>query len=156
VNQDTTVEGAQTAPIDGIDDPAITTYGRIIEVARRLDREFGASYSAAGLPDAHFEVLLRLGRPPDEQMTMSELASQLGITTGGATRLVDRVAADGFVERRACSYDRRISYVGFTSAGRDKLAEILAVHREDLRRELSDRLRPDEIAALDAILDRLR
>lgn len=150
-------DGATHRRVDGVDDPLITSYGRLVEVARRLDRTFAASVcDATGLPDTHFEVLLRLGRSPGEQLTMSALAAQLGVTSGGATRLVDRVAAVGLVERRACATDRRVSYVGLTERGREQLAAALDVHRGDLQHELGARLRPSELATLDRILDRLR
>jgi MarR family transcriptional regulator, 2-MHQ and catechol-resistance regulon repressor len=144
-------------PVPGTDDPAIATFGRLVEVVRQLGVEFHGSIAAAtGLPAAHFEVLLRLGRSPGDQLRMSELASQLGVTSGGATRLVDRVAAGGLVERRACVDDRRVHHVRLTEDGRQQLERALAVHREDLARELTSRLDPDTRAQLDRILDVLR
>ncbi|MTV25219.1 MarR family transcriptional regulator [Nitriliruptoraceae bacterium ZYF776] len=143
--------------VPGVDDEAITTFGRLVEVTRRLERVFHATIAqATGLPGSHFELLLRLGRTPGEQLTSSALAAQLAVTSGGATRLVDRVAAQGLVERRSCTEDRRLSYVALTAAGREVLERALEVHRVDLHRELTDRLTADEVARLDATLDRLR
>jgi DNA-binding MarR family transcriptional regulator len=149
--------GDDRPPVPGVDDPAITTYGRLVEVVRRLDEVFAASITGgAGLPMGHFEVLLRLGRSTGDQLTMSELARQLGMTSGGATRLIDRVAAAGLVERRACTEDRRVHHVRLTADGRDRLATALARHREDLARELTGRLDARARDQLDTILDRLR
>ncbi len=145
------------SPVPGTDDPAIGTYGRLHEVTRRLQRVFDRTINDGfGIPRPRFELLLRLGRTPGEELTMSELADQLGITSGGATRLVDRVAADGLVGRRACTSDRRVQHVGLTDAGRDLLGRVLEQHRADLERELSSRLDPDAQRQLDALLDRLR
>jgi MarR family transcriptional regulator, 2-MHQ and catechol-resistance regulon repressor len=144
-------------PVAGSDDPAIGTYGRLVEVARRLERTFSRSIAAAtGLPDAQFELLLRLGRSPGDELTMSDLARQLGVAAGGATRLVDRVLLAGLVERRGCPTDRRVHHVRLTTEGRDTLAAALAIHRRDLARELTDRLDADERAELERLLDRLR
>jgi MarR family transcriptional regulator, 2-MHQ and catechol-resistance regulon repressor len=149
--------GTDRPPVPGTDDPAISTYGRLVEVVRRLDAVFGHTIQqVAGMPAPRFELLLRLGRSPGEELTMSELAEQLGVTSGGATRLVDRVAADGLVERRACSSDRRVHHVRLTELGRDRLAEALAAHREDLARELTARLDDPSRQQLDALLDLLR
>lgn len=145
------------APVAGIDDPAITTFGRLVEVVRRLDGVFTATITGrTGLPMAHFEVLLRLGRSPGESLTMSELARQLGVTSGGATRLVDRVSAAGLVERRSCTSDRRVHHVRLTAAGHDRLAEALELHRQDLADELTARLDDTDRSHLDRLLDRLR
>lgn len=149
--------GPDRPPLPGTDDPAITSYGRLFEVGRRLERIFARTIvDRAGMPYPRFELLLRLARTPGEQLTMSELADQLGVTSGGATRLVDKVAADGLVARRACSEDRRVSHVALTETGREVIGEVLTWHRADLARELTDRLEPDEQAELDRLLDKLR
>ena len=144
-------------PLEGVQDPAIGTFGRLLEVTRRLEAMFSRTLQEqVGLPWARFELLLRLGRTAGEELTMSALAAQLGVTSGGATRLVDRVAADGFVERRACSTDRRVSYVRLTEEGRRCLAHAVELHRADLARELVARLDEDERAQLDALLEHVR
>jgi MarR family transcriptional regulator, 2-MHQ and catechol-resistance regulon repressor len=149
--------GADRPPLEGVDDPAISTYGRLVEVVRRLDATVGRTIrEVGGLPAPRFELLLRLARSPGEELTMSELGIQLGVTSGGATRLVDRVAADGLVERRPCSNDRRVHHVRLTEAGRERLAAVLPAHREDLARELTSRLDAETTTQLEAILDLLR
>lgn len=148
---------ANLVPVPGTDDPVISTYGRLVEVLRRLDRTFAATLTERfDLPVAQFEVLLRLGRSPGDELTMSELAHQLGVTAGGATRLVDRVLRHGWIVRRACTNDRRVQHVRLTRAGREVLTEALAAHRHDLARELTRRLDRGQRAALDDILDALR
>ena len=143
--------------VAGLDDPGISTYGRLLETVRRLDRVFHRTITEhCGMPGPRFELLLRVARSPNEQLTISALADQLGVTPGGATRLVDRVAADGLVQRRACAEDRRVQFVCLTDAGRTRLDEVLRLHREDLARELTDRLDPATRQQLDAILDVLR
>lgn len=153
----TTCPGTDRPPLRGIDDPAITTYGRLLEVTRRLERTFARTITErCGMPGPRFELLLRLARSPGEQLTMSELADQLGVTSGGATRLVDRVAEDGLVTRRGCSTDRRVHHVALTDAGRRILEEVLDEHRADLARELHARLAAPERDHLDELLDLLR
>lgn len=153
----TSCRGPDRPPIAGVDDPAITTYGRLLEVARRLETAFARTITeCAGMPGPRFELLLRLARTPGEQLTMSALAVQLGVTSGGATRLVDKVAADGLVQRTACSEDRRVHHVLLTDAGRERLAAVLDDHRADLARELTSRLTDRQRAQLDDLLDHLR
>lgn len=144
-------------PVPGTDDDAISSYGRLVEVVRDLDRTFaGSLMQAMDLPMSQFEVLLRLGRTPGDELTMSELAQQLGVTAGGATRLVDRVLQAGWVARRACTSDRRVQHVRLTEVGRGVLQRALRTHRHDLARRLTSRLSSQERAQLDALLDRLR
>jgi MarR family 2-MHQ and catechol resistance regulon transcriptional repressor len=137
-------------------DALITTFGRLVEVQGRLERRLGADLEArCGLPHAWFEVLVRLARSEDGRLTMGNLAEQVTLTTGGVTRLVDRMDAAGYVERLPCPTDRRVAYAAITKAGRKKLAEASEVHGANLREvftEFSDR----ELTVLDRLLDRLR
>ena len=144
------------APISISDDALITTFGRLIEVHGRLERRLGAELEArCDLPLAWFEVLVRLGRSEGGQLTMGALAEQVTLTTGGVTRLVDRMEAAGYVARLPCPTDRRVAYAAITKAGRRKLADASEVHGANLREtfaEFSDR----ELTVLDRLLDRLR
>ncbi len=78
-----------------------------------------------------FEALFRLERAGGE-MTMGDLAAELALTSGGVTRLVDRLGEEGFAERRSCPEDRRVQYATITGAGRTKFAEAMEVHLFDL------------------------
>ena len=143
-------------PISPDDDLLITTFGRLVEVHGRLERILGADLEArVGLPHAWFEVLVRLSRSERGQLTMGAVAEQVTLTSGGVTRLVDRMEAAGLVGRLPCRTDRRVSYAGITAAGRAKLEEASAVHAANLR-AVFDGFSPTDRAQLDALLDRLR
>jgi DNA-binding MarR family transcriptional regulator len=139
------------------DDERIRGFGLLHEAHRRLDRAFNCSLEqACGISGPFFEVLLRVGRSPGGRLNMSELAQQLGLTSGGTTRLVDRMVAARLVERESCPSDRRVQWVVLSDTGERKLDEALAIHLDDLQRELFDRLEPGEIAVLERALDKLR
>jgi MarR family transcriptional regulator, 2-MHQ and catechol-resistance regulon repressor len=139
------------------DDERIRTYGLLHEAHRRLDRAFNGSLERqCGISGPFFEVLLRIGRSPGGRLTMSDLAMQLGLTSGGTTRLVDRVVAAGLVERQACPSDRRVQWVVLSATGERKLDEALAIHLQDLQHEVVDRLQPAELEVLERALDKLR
>jgi DNA-binding MarR family transcriptional regulator len=145
---------AERAPRD---DERIRTFGLLHEAYRRLDRAFNCSLEQqCGISGPFFEVLLRIGRSPGGRLTMSDLAAQLGLTSGGTTRLVDRVVAAGLVERVACPSDRRVQWVVLSETGDRKLDEGLGIHLQDLQRELVDRLDPAELEVLERALDKLR
>ena len=143
-------------PISASDDALITTFGRLVEVQGRLERRLGGDLEArVGLPHAWFEVLVRLSRSAEGQLTMGVLAEQVTLTTGGVTRLVDRMEAAGLVERLPCRTDRRVAYAAITGAGRAKLEEAAEVHAVNLR-AVFDGFSAKDLATLDTLLDRLR
>ncbi len=138
------------------DDFRIHTFGVFLEALNRLNHLFDHSLKEkAGISQSWFEALLRVSRSGG-QMTMGELADQVALTSGGVTRLVDRLAEEGLVERRACESDRRVQYVAITDSGTAKLDEAVDIHLQDLDRELTSRLSEQERELLVAVMERLR
>jgi DNA-binding MarR family transcriptional regulator len=141
---------------DPVDDRLISTFGRLVETYSRLERRLGAALqSEAGLPHIWFEALIRLARSEGGQLTMSALAERIALTTGGITRLVDRMQAAGYVERRPCPTDRRIAHAAVTEAGREALHRAAAVHARNLQ-DVFAGFQDSDLDALDTLLDRLR
>lgn len=143
----------------GIDlsDERIAAYGRLIETQRRLHRLFDRSLQdAAGITIVEYEALLRLARSPESHLTINELGVAMGLTSGGATRLVDRLEKRGLVERISCPSDRRVSWASLTEEGRDKLGEATAVHVADLDEHFVSRVEPGQLEMLRDVLRSLR
>jgi MarR family transcriptional regulator for hemolysin len=63
-----------------------------------------------GLSEAKWRTVLHLSRGPAE-MSQAELAERLGVEAPSMARLLDRLAADGWIERRAAANDRRIKTI---------------------------------------------
>ena len=121
-----------------------------------LERRLGPSLEATcGIPSTWFEVLLRLARAEDGQLSMGALAEEVALTTGGITRLLDRMIKAGYVERRPGTTDRRVAFAVLTPAGREKIEEAAAVHAHDLQ-EIFAVFSSPERGTLDDLLDRLR
>ncbi len=118
----------------------------------QLDRELEAEH---GLPLSAYEVLMYLGDADGERLRMGELADRLLLSRSGITRLVDRLARQGLIERRRCADDGRGYYAELTRAGRAKLDAARPDHLAGVRRHFLSRLEPGEIDALGAIWERL-
>jgi DNA-binding MarR family transcriptional regulator len=142
--------------MDPIDDRLITTFGRLVEASSQLERRLGPAMQAeTGLQHTWFEVLIRLARSDGGQLTMSALANEVALTTGGITRLIDRIEAAGYVERRPCPTDRRVAYAGITDAGRKVLDQAATAHARNLRAAFAAFSETD-LDTLDGLLDRVR
>ncbi|MFD7969545.1 MarR family winged helix-turn-helix transcriptional regulator [Streptomyces clavifer] len=139
-----------------IDDPLITTFGRLLEASAKLERRLGASlHDETGLPHVWFEVLVRLARSEEGRLTMGALADDIALTTGGITRLIDRIREAGYVERHPCPTDRRVTHAVITGEGRDILDRAAVVHARNLREAFSG-FDDATLSTLDTLLDRLR
>ena len=138
-------------------DDRITLWGLFLEVHDALIRRIGRELHAeVGIPGPWLEVLLRIGRTPGQAVRMTQLAEMVLFTSGGFTKLADRMVAAGLINREPCPGDRRSHLAVLTPEGRRVLDRALAVHLPSLQRHLIDNLEPEQRDQLEAILRTLR
>ena len=78
------------------------------------------------------------------------------LTSGGVTRLVDRLASAGQVERLQCASDRRVQWAKLTPHGRDVIEAATATHLSDLEAHFVAEMSSEEMATVSRVFDRLR
>jgi MarR family transcriptional regulator, 2-MHQ and catechol-resistance regulon repressor len=139
-----------------IDDERLHLMGLLVRSHRRLTDVLGREMEAAvGIPLIWFDVLIHIGGAPDRRMTMSKLSANIALTTGGVTRLVDRMVEAGLVARQNCSNDRRSVHVVLTPGGQDILHRAIAEHIEGIDRHLFTPLTERDRTGLATILSKL-
>nr|WP_134009392.1 MarR family transcriptional regulator [Streptomyces sp. 846.5] len=113
----------------------ILTFGRLQGAANRLGYILGrALEQECGITHLMYEVLLILGRAGEPGLSMRAVAQEQVLTTGGATRLVDRMEAAGLVERTEDPDDRRGRLLRLTAVGEETALRASRVHVENIRR----------------------
>lgn len=131
--------------------------GLLIETHAKLTRVLGAELEqAVGLPLSWYDAMVRLRRTPEGFLTMTRLGAEVSLTSGGITRLVDRLVDAGYVERSNCPTDRRSVFVSLTPAGVAKVEEATAEHLQGLDRHLLAPLDEADRRALASALRKLR
>ena len=119
---------------------------------RKLSAELSADH---GLTLSDYEVLLRLSRAEDRRMRRVDLAEQVLLTASGVTRLLDGLEQSGYVERAACSSDRRVVYAVLTEEGLEKLRAASKTHIAQIETLFRARLDDSELDELAVLLARL-
>lgn len=76
-----------------------------------------ARVEAIGVSSQFFAVLHLLLPLPDHRMSMSGLARELAMTSGGFTKLCDRMGREGLIDRRGSDGDRRVVFATLTTTG---------------------------------------
>ena len=149
--------GEDTCGVLGqIDDERLHLMGLVIRANRRLTDRLGRDLEdSVGIPLVFFDVLIHVGAAPEGRLTMSKLSADVALTTGGVTRLVDRMVDAGFVERQSCPSDRRSVHVVLTTEGRAMLEKAVAAHIEGIDRYLMDPLDAGDRAALEIALTKV-
>jgi MarR family transcriptional regulator, 2-MHQ and catechol-resistance regulon repressor len=139
-----------------IDDDRIQMMGLLIRTHRRLTDLLGRELEeTVGIPLVFFDVLIHVGAAPDGRLTMSRLSTDVALTTGGVTRLVDRMVDAGLVARENCPNDRRSIHVVLTPEGHAVLGRAVAAHIDGIERHLMQPLSGAERAALRSVLSKL-
>ena len=140
---------------DAVADERVRAFGVLLTTTSLLERLLGAAMERdSGLSHPMFEVLLLVGAQP-EGVPMGELSRRLVLTSGGATRLVDRMVGAGLVARERSRDDRRVQVVTLTPDGGAKLVEAARRHADELDRHLYAVLPPERLAAVVDGLDEL-
>lgn len=142
---------------DLLHDDRVTLWGLFFEVYeginRRLERELRAEVD---IPDGWLEVLLRIGRTPGQAVPMTQLAEMVMFSSGGFTKLADRMEQAGLIRREASPTDRRSHLATLTPEGRAVLDRALAIHVPGLQRHIVDHLTGEQRQQLETILRTLR
>jgi DNA-binding MarR family transcriptional regulator len=100
--------------------PAFAAYYGLLQVQARTFEAIARELEArTGLPASWYEVLACLQNCEEEGQRMNELADDLLISRGGATKLIARMEEAGLVERFTPKSDRRATYAKLTPKGMD-------------------------------------
>jgi DNA-binding MarR family transcriptional regulator len=137
-------------------DEKVMLFGLLFETNARLSRSLGAQLEeACDLPLPWFDVMLQIRRTAEGRLKMTQIADATVHSTGGTTRLVDRIESAGYVVRMNCPNDRRAIHVAMTESGNAKLDEALEAHLGHLQTQMANRLSAQERATLAELLRKL-
>lgn len=129
--------------------PFLTLHARLTEV---LEREL---QDRAGLPLTWYDVLVQLSEAPDRRLRMHDLASRVLLSRAGLTRLIDRMAAAGLVERVPCPDDRRGTFVAMTAAGEAANLRAAPFHLAGVEEHFAAGLSAAEAKTIETAFERL-
>jgi len=107
----------------------------LFQLTTSLKREVDTRMTELGLTDAQWKPLWKLKIGSVD--TAFELAREMSIDAGAMTRMLDRLAAKGLIERVRSETDRRVVHLRLTPEGEAAAAHIpdvlAAVHNDFLR-----------------------
>jgi DNA-binding MarR family transcriptional regulator len=121
-----------------------------VRLFRRLDEDLRAEHGIS-LPE--YDALLQIAQAPERRLRMSQLASRVLLSKSGVTRLVDRLVADGLVERTQCSSDARGAEATLTAGGLARLRAAAPTHLRGIDAYFITAVEPSDLAALERSMD---
>jgi DNA-binding MarR family transcriptional regulator len=121
-----------------------------------ITRQLSARLEAAhGLTLSDFDVLVQLYYAPERALRRVDIARAVLLTASGITRLLDGLERAGWVEKRACETDARVSYAVLTEAGVTKFEAARRSHNADVDELFGSRFSAEEREQLAELLGRL-
>jgi MarR family transcriptional regulator for hemolysin len=125
---------------------------KLTVIARQLWLEFDQDAEKIGLTRAKWSVVAEANRDPGATQRM--IATRLQVTDVTAGRLIDRLCAEGLLERHENPEDRRAYRVYPTEPAQPMLAKLQEL-ATDHAREAFAGFDEDQLAQLDSLLDSL-
>ena len=123
-----------------------------VSVLRQLNAEFPSSE----ISFTEYDVLLNLSRAPERRMRIRDLIPHLLLSQPSLSRLIDRLAARGLVEKLPDESDARGTIVALTSDGWELFKRVAVVHADSISRRVGGALSASELAQLTELCRRLR
>jgi DNA-binding MarR family transcriptional regulator len=113
------------------------------EVRRRLRDTFDVT-----LP--RFDLMAQLDRAPNG-MTLGQLSGRMMVSNGNVTGLVERLLAQGLIDRQPSPSDRRVQIVSLTAEGRRFFRSMARANADWIAEVFAD-LAPDDVESLMRLL----
>lgn len=113
-----------TAPAaHAISTDPVSLWGHVIEGFQSTNRHLHRTVEQEfNLTAAEAEAVLRLGRSPQHRLPMTELAGQVAFSTGGVSKVADRLVRRELTRREPDERDRRVTFLALTPEGQDVAA----------------------------------
>ncbi len=127
----------------------LETHGDLL---RFLDAEFRENTS---VDLQRYDIMLHVSEVPGG-CRMTDLAGAVVTSKSGLTSIVDRLEAEGLIERRPDPSDRRVTRIALTKLGEQRFAEATKHHRQVVRRLFTSQVSDAEAQVIVEVLERVR
>ena len=140
-----------------LSDETVTAWARLVRISQAVLSKVEADLKAADLPPlSWYDALLELERARPDGLRPYRLQERMLLAQYNMSRLTDRLAKAGYIEREDCSDDGRGQILKIDSAGRGLLQRMWPVYRKAIAAHFAEKLDTDETAALSRMLIKLR
>lgn len=137
-----------------LDPSPLGVVGRMIVLARHLERSVEAALDRHGLSLGQFDILATLRRHvPKGGLTPTQLLESVVLSSGGMTARLDSLEQAKLIDRRRDPADRRVVVVELTAKGRRVIDAATATRFEEAAASLPE-LAPEELVTLADLLQR--
>jgi len=136
--------------------PTLGPWTRFLRAHAALTRQMSARLETQhGLTLSDFDVLAQLYFAPERALRRVDLSRQVLLTASGITRLLDGLEQAGWVAKRRCETDARVTYAVLTDDGLEKFEAAYASHVADIEELFGAQLSDEERRRFGDMLEKL-
>lgn len=128
----------------------------LVRAQQILMAKIEARLKAAGLPPlGWYDVLLELGREPEQGLRQVEIGERVLLSKHNLSRLIDKLEQQQLLKRTSCDADGRANIVKITAKGLKTKKEMWPVYAAAIEELLGEALSDSQSAALASIAQQL-
>ena len=135
---------------------AVTAWEALFRAQVSVMRYLNSEFPTGELSLNEYDVLFNLSRQPERRIRIRGLTEQLLVTQPSISRMVDRLAARGLVEKREDPSDARGVIVQLTELGFNSFRRVARGHMKSIYNRVGTNLTDDELVTLTQLCDKLR
>lgn len=131
--------------------PSAEVFNAMLHIYSLLQLEMEKYFSPYDLTPVKFNALLLLKYLGGKQgLSQNEISHHMIVTPSNITRLIDRLIADGYVERTVSAKDRRVKVIQITANGSKIVDEVLKGYGDMIQQSvyLLDRPEVEQLSEL--------
>ena len=138
-----------------IEDKYHRAYLNIIYSGIWLEQESLEPLKQFGLTHPQYNVM-RITNGAKEPISIASIQQRMLFKASNVTRILARLLEKGFVVKKTCTIDRRVSYVGMTKEGVEVLTAIHDQIYNKVKELIGKNLSSEEAIVLGNLLDKMR
>lgn len=135
---------------------AVGAWEALFRAQVTIMRELTACFPGGEISFNEYDVLFNLSNQPERRARIKDLTQFLLLTQPSISRLVDRLASKGIVEKLSDPGDGRGIIVAITPHGADLFRSTAVRHADAISRRVGGTLDADELESLLALCTKLR
>ena len=135
---------------------AVAAWEALFRAQVTVMRALNADFPSAEISFNEYDVCFNLSTQPGRRCRMRELTGHLLLTQPSVSRLVERLASKGIVEKQPDPSDARGVIVALTAHGFDVYRSVAVQHAQTIAEQVGAGLDDDELRTLTALCTKLR
>ncbi|MDQ1581819.1 MAG: hypothetical protein QOD05_2594 [Microbacteriaceae bacterium] len=135
---------------------AVTAWESLFRAQVAVMRTIAAEFPSRDISLNEYDVLFNLSRQPGRELRPRDLNRHILLAQPSLSRLIDRLAGRGYVEKVPDPTDARGTIIRLTDAGFALFRRVAVEHMGSITARVGSRLDDDDLAQLAALCEKLR